>query len=379
MTGSAEAQSDGPTLYRRFAFVLAAASVASALISDSGSPIRNAIAIASVVPFVVWAFRFATPTLFVVVTTCAAVLITTTDGELETSMFTLSVAATIVGGYESSLAAFLTGGAMLTAVPAVGAALGSDTGAGIWTMGVVLPLVLSRVSLRELELARQLAVTRAVLADQRVLEERRRIARDVHDSVGHGLAAMLLHITGARHVLRRDLDAADEALSEAETVGRRSMDELRQTLGLLRTEPSAVPRAPVPDIVDLVRRDPDGIWSRFRIVGDVTRIDPFVGTSLHRVAEEAFANVRRHTPRARTDAVLEVRQHDVVMTIESVGKPVPRANDHDHDRRPRYGIVGMSERMAAVGGVLDAGPTPSGWVVTASVPLHDGESAATES
>ena len=87
-----------------------------------------------------------------------------------------------------------------------------------------------------------------------MLEERRRIARDVHDSVGHGLAAVLLHVTGARHVLRRDVDAADEALAEAERVGRRSMQELRETLGLLRSGTDdgfgAGPAQPVPNFDD---------------------------------------------------------------------------------------------------------------------------------
>ena len=64
-----------------------------------------------------------------------------------------------------------------------------------------------------------------------MLEERRRIARDVHDFVGHGLAAVMLQVTSARHVLRRDPAAAEEALQSAEEVGRRSMGELRRTVG----------------------------------------------------------------------------------------------------------------------------------------------------
>lgn len=287
-------------------------------------------------------------------------------------MFMLSISATVIGGYERSRVAMVIGGLLLAAVPLLGLILlDNDTATGVWIMGVVLPLVISRIGQRQLELAAELAATRAALADQRVLEERRRIARDVHDSVGHGLAAVLLHITGARHVLRRDPDAADDALAEAEQVGRRSMSELRETLGMLRTETddgeTGAPQPPVPRIDSMYR---DDVGSRFTVVGDVARLDPLTATSLHRVAEEAFANANRHAPGAATAAELNVRAHDVVMTIESFSEIVPSRRDDD-EHRPRYGIVGMSERMAAVGGSIDVGPTPSGWLVRAAVPLRD--------
>lgn len=254
-------------------------------------------------------------------------VVATRDGELEASLFMVSVAATIVGAYEPDRRAFVAGAIMLAATPIGGAGFDNQTSAGIWIMGIVLPLALSRAGRQQLQLAHELATTRAALADQRVLEERRRIARDVHDSVGHGLAAVLLHITGARHVLRRDLDAADQALAEAENVGRRSMRELRETLGVLRavtsdrtadrTSDGLLP--PVPDMEDLAG---DEVWSRFSVTGDVSRIDPITATSLHRVAEEAFANAGRHAPDATTAAVLDVRDDHVVMTIESFGSTV---------------------------------------------------------
>ena len=110
------------------------------------------------------------------------------------------------------------------------------------------------------------------------------------------------------------------------------------------------------------------MWSRFTISGDASRIDPLTATSLHRVAEEALANASRHAPEARTDATLVIRDDDVVMTVESVGAATGGTVE---EHRPRYGIVGMSERMAAVGGTIDVGPTPSGWIVRAAVPLRD--------
>ena len=105
---------------------------------------------------------------------------------------------------------------------------------GIWIMGIAFPWALGRLAARQSEMAIELDATRRDLAQQALLEERRRIARDVHDLVGHGLAAVMLQVTSARHVLHRDPAAAEEALRSAEDVGRRNMKELRRTVALLR-------------------------------------------------------------------------------------------------------------------------------------------------
>jgi signal transduction histidine kinase len=371
--GGRSAAPGGSAAYRPVVPILAVTSALSALIGDAGEAVDNVIVTVAVIPFVVWWLRPRVPALVVVVIAAAAVLRVTRDSDLEASMFLLSIAATVVGGYEPSPVKFVLGGLILATVPIIGLVVfENDTATGVWVMGIILPLVLSRVERRQLETVEALTAARAALADQQVLEERRRIARDVHDSVGHGLAAVLLHITGARHVLRRDVDAADEALAEAEQVGRRSMQELRETLGLLRSGIDDGfgngPAQPVPRLDDVGR---DDVWRRFVVTGDVGRIDPLTATSLHRVAEEAFTNALRHAPDARTAATLDVRDREVVMTIESFGAFETR---HDTEARPRYGIVGMSERMAAVGGTIDVGPTAAGWLVRAAVPLRDGAS-----
>ena len=84
-----------------------------------------------------------------------------------------------------------------------------------------------------------------------MLAERRRIARDVHDFVGHGLAAVMLQVTSARHVLRRDVAAAEDALRSAEEVGRRSMQELRRTVALLRRDDETGVAPPLPSVAEI--------------------------------------------------------------------------------------------------------------------------------
>jgi signal transduction histidine kinase len=365
--------------------LLACGAALTAILSDPGSPIESVVAVAAVVPFVIWArWPHRIFALALIPITGAAEMFAQQSGDLEPLMFLVCIAATVIGLSERSRIVVVIAGLAAAAIPFI-VAEAYDDGIlyGVWIMGVALTLVLALGFRRQLELADQLSATRQALARQIVVDEKRSIARDVHDLVGHGLAAVLLHVTGARHVLRRDVEAADEALADAEAVGHRSLQELRGTLSLLRAphDGGTTAAPPLPDAADIA--DAVGVARRagldvdFTLEGDVGRIDPIVGLSLHRVADEALDNARRHAPRAATDVLLKVEDHAVVLVVESVGplgaeEGFPSRNAD----RPRYGVVGMRERMAAVGGNLEAGPTPTGWVVRCRAPLGPGVSTA---
>ena len=223
-----------------------------------------------------------------------------------------------------------------------------------------------------MELAAALEATRQELAEQAMLEERRRIARDVHDFVGHGLAAVMLQVTSARHVMRRDPDAAEEALRAAEDVGRRSMRELRRTVALLRSDEedgAVAPPVPtadeIPELVAEARAG--GLDVVLDVAGDLGRLEPGVGLALHRIAQEALANAARHAPHARTALEIEVGEEEAVLVADTVGPVTPVAPAADPGRRS-YGVVGMRERATALGGELSAGPTVDGWRVSCRLP-----------
>ena len=127
----------------------------------------------------------------------------------------------------------------------------SEVAVAIWIMGIVFPWIVGRAFARHGQLVAELEGTRRELAQQAVLAERRRIARDVHDFVGHGLAAVMLQVTSARHVLRRDPASAEEALRSAEEVGRRSMEELRRTVAVLRSDEETGVTPPLPSVDDI--------------------------------------------------------------------------------------------------------------------------------
>jgi signal transduction histidine kinase len=195
----------------------------------------------------------------------------------------------------------------------------------------------------------------------------------VHDLVGHGLAAVMLQITSARHVLRRDPDAAEEALRSAEEVGRRSMRELRRTVALLRSEEDAGVAPPVPSagevtaLVDEARAA--GVAVQLRIRGDLARVPPTLGAAVYRIAQEAIANAARHAPEARTFLAVEFADGRVTLAADTVGPVAPAAPETD-PHRPRYGLLGMRERAVSLGGTFSAGPTVDGWSVRCELPVE---------
>jgi signal transduction histidine kinase len=376
---------------RRVVPFLAVMTVLGSGLSDPGTPVERVISVIAAVPFFVWAWRPRwMPPLALIVLVGICEVLALGSGELEPLLFLMSIATVVLATFEDSTPVLVVGALLAGLTPALAELVADDDiFYGVWVMGIVLPLLLGRVSRWQVQTAAELARARQEIARQTVLETQRRIARDVHDLVGHGLAAMLLHVTGARHVLRRDPDEADAALAEAETVGRRSLQDVRHTLHLLRSagaaqglggepEPGAAAHEPpvpaagdVPDAVEAARAA--GLDTALRVEGDIGAVDPIVGLSLHRVVEEALANARRHAPRAVTDVMLAVGDDAVVLTVDSVGElgPGPGAEPVDSGG-PRYGLIGMRERVAAVGGEIEVGPTPTGWRVWCRTPLSAG-------
>jgi len=247
----------------------------------------------------------------------------------------------------------------------------AEVGVANWVLGTIFPWALGRALASQEQLAIQLDDMRAEMNRQALFDERRQIARDVHDFVGHGLAAVMLQITSARHVMRRDPAAAEDALRSAEAVGRRSMQELRRTVTVLRSseDGGAEPLPSVDEIPALVEQArAGGIDVELRMPADVRSIPPGVGVALYRITQEALANAARHAPRAHTDVELALADGVVSVVAESKGPLIPEtAADRG---RPRYGLIGMQERATALGGALDAGPTPNRWRVACQIPIE---------
>lgn len=338
---------------------------------DPGRPADiAALAVAVVVAVAaMWWPRLPSPVLAVALLVPVAVAVR--HGQLEQSLFLASMMALVIAWFEPSTPRAVVVGVLGVLAPVAAwwlQGFAPHFGVLSWVLGISFPWVLGRLVRRQLQLTQRLAAAQRELAEQAVTEERRRIARDVHDLVGHGLAAVLLQITGARHVLRRDPDAADEALAAAETAGRRSMAELRSTMALLRSEGERGVAAPVPGLGGVEQLVDEaagqGLRVTYRVEGDLARPEPRVALAAHRIVQEALANALRHAPAAETTVGLAVTDA-VTVEVTSTGLLTP-AQDGD---RPRYGLVGMRERAEIVGGDVWAGAIATGWQVRARLPI----------
>jgi signal transduction histidine kinase len=343
-----------------------------AVLADPGDVAGIVLAAVPVAAFAVWALVPRVPAWALVPVVLIPVVVAQRDGAFEPLLFEASLLAFVVARWSPGLVQATVLGLITVATPLVIGAVQDprEISTGIWVVGIVFPWVIARALLRQEQLAVQLEATRRELAEQALLAERRRIARDVHDLVGHGLAGVMLQLTSARHVLRRDPAAAEEALRTAEEAGRRSMGELRRTVALLRSADDDVDvaaplptAADIPVLVDEARAG--GLAVELRLRGDLGAVEPGVGVAVYRITQEALANAARHAPRARTVLALDVDDGELRFDAHTIGVTLaPR------DARPHYGVIGMRERASALGGELSAGPARDGWRLSCRLPLQ---------
>jgi signal transduction histidine kinase len=257
-------------------------------------------------------------------------------------------------------------GAVLAAVPVVEWWLTdpSEPGWGAWFVGIAFSTT-ATVFARRLRLTvAQLRAAQGELAERSRAEERNRIAAEVHDVIGHALTVSLLHIAGARLALDEDLDEARRSLSEAERLTRNSLEEVRATLGLMRTDhPDA--RTPLPTGEDL----PELVQS-FRLAGSdvelitderLSMLGANRGLAVYRIVQEALTNATRHAPGQTVVVRVGATRAGTTVTVRNDGPPGPTPV-------PGSGLRGMRERAESVGGHVTAGPTDSGWLVEAVLP-----------
>lgn len=254
-----------------------------------------------------------------------------------------------------------------------------------WLIGYAL-LVRRQYADALLERARQLEHERDIEADRAVAEERTRIARDLHDLVSHNVAVMVVQAAAADAVWDADPARAREALRAVEETGRSAMGELRVMLQTMRgrdDEAEGAERqaqaglARLPAVLEQVRAA--GLGARLEVAGELGTIPPLVDLSLLRVAQEAITNVLRHASASAVEVAVTVGEDAVALRVGDDGVGLEGSRDVgdplDPTRRGGHGLVGMRERVAALGGTIAVEPGPSaGTVVAVQVPLtrHDG-------
>jgi signal transduction histidine kinase len=242
-----------------------------------------------------------------------------------------------------------------------------DPGWGPWLAGSTFTFLAGLLIRHQFGLVEQLRAAQAGLAAKARAEERNRISRDLHDVIAHTLTVSLLHVMSARLAVEHDPADAARSLAEAERLGRESLTEVRQVVGMLRDDDPdrhALGTMPLPDVAGvpvLVERFRSaGADVTLTIDGDIGKLPATVGLAVYRILQEALTNVIKHAPGAPATARLTVSDHTVTLVVDSLGRPGTGTG---------HGLAGMRERAESLGGSCEAGPSGAGWLVRATFPL----------
>jgi signal transduction histidine kinase len=211
-------------------------------------------------------------------------------------------------------------------------------------------------------------------------EERLRMAQDLHDSVGHGLAVIAMQAGVALHVFDRNPEGAREAMEAVRATSRESLENLRAELEALRS-PGAAERRPAPGLQDLDRLmervQAGGVAVRVDIDPDLPALPSAVDSTAYRILQESLTNVLRHAGTAAT-ARIRVGWEDgaLLLDVTDTGpagavEGAPVGTVRPGARGGGSGIHGIRAQAEALGGTLHAGPRPAcGFAVAARLPLH---------
>ncbi len=205
---------------------------------------------------------------------------------------------------------------------------------------------------------------RALAAEQLLLQERGRLARELHDSLGHTVNVMVLQAGVGRRVFADNPGYAREALAGIETAGRGALAELDRLLRILHpdgqgtVDPFTPTTTDLEDLVDRVR----ATGRQVELCTDAVELTGSGARAVYRIVQEALTNAVRHTPAGRIRVEVSRTGPGVLLEVTNEGPVDPGA-------APGHGLVNMRERARLEGGELEAGPVPGGFRVRAVLPL----------
>jgi signal transduction histidine kinase len=212
----------------------------------------------------------------------------------------------------------------------------------------------------------------ASLAASAVVEERARIARELHDMVAHKMSVIVLQAEGALRILDRDPVRVRDVLSNIEVQGREGLMEMRRVLEVMRIHgeggPELVPQPGLDDLPVLVEEvQKAGLPVHLSVAGEVRALPPGLDLSAYRIVQEALTNVLKHATGASARVSVNYRERDLELSIQN--PPGTAVRGQLDQAGSGHGLVGMRERVSLFGGVLDAGPHQGGYRVHAVLPL----------
>jgi signal transduction histidine kinase len=212
---------------------------------------------------------------------------------------------------------------------------------------------------------------RRAAVERGIADERLRVAQEVHDVVGHGLAAIKMQADVALHVLTKQPEQARLALEAVSRASAAALDELRSTLGMVRGAPATSAGPGIGDLEALYRRMREaGLRVRVEVHGAPSALPPAAELAAYRVVQEAMTNVLKHADRREATVVVDHRANGTHLEISS--PHIDRVPTPHSPSPTGLGLTGMRDRVLTQQGRFSAGPEPDGrFVVRAWLPRGD--------
>lgn len=217
-------------------------------------------------------------------------------------------------------------------------------------------------SRRELEIANQLLREHAAQTeDLAVTRERNRLAREIHDGLGHYLTVIKTQLDAATALLPADPTRARDSVAKAANLTAEALDDVRRSVGSLRTDAT---RPPLPDSLRQLA-DTTGLPVTVRVEGNSRPLPPGIEHALFRAAQEGLTNIRKHAAASAAEIELDFRTHGgVVLSVTDNGK-----GEKSPAASAGFGLVGVRERIEVLGGRVVSGNRPlGGFALTIEVP-----------
>ena len=302
-----------------------------------------------------------------------------TLGAETTAFFALLLAFWVVGAHNEptqAIAGVAIGFASIAVVARVDERLGLEQAvSGIFLGGTVslIAYALQRRGKRAAELAERAALLeheREETERAAVAEERRRIARELHDVIAHSVTLMTVQAGAARLLLAEDPQRARGPVLSVEETGRHALAELRRLLEVLRRDEGEASLAPQPGLarIDdlLARARRAGLPVELAVAGEPRVLPPGIDLTAYRIVQEALTNAHKHAGPARAHVFLRYGIEALELEVTNDGRRAPNGGDG-----VGHGLVGMRERVALYDGTFEAGPrVGGGYTVRARLPVE---------
>ena len=248
--------------------------------------------------------------------------------------------------------------------------IGSITFFGEWNAFIFIVMAwLVGDTIRDRRAAEAALERERAASNRGAVEERERIARDLHDVVAHAVSVIVVQAEGAKNMLRRDPQRASAAIDAIAATGREALGELRQLLQVLGSPDPGAPMTPSPtaeDIDDLVERvRAAGQRVKLRVGGAPHELEPALSQTAYRIVQEALTNAVRYAGGAQTEVTVEYGTDRILLEVVDHGG----SNQDSKQVGSGTGLRGLRERVAIFGGELSSTRTDDGgFAVRASLP-----------